>query len=46
MWKKAEPIVEREDVDAALAALMDIRRELVRIRTMLEEDDDPEGTDA
>ena len=46
MWRKPETVVEREDVDAVLAALIDIRRELIRIRTMLEEDDDAEGTDS
>jgi hypothetical protein len=32
-----EPVLEREDVDAALAALIDLRRELETIRILLEE---------
>jgi hypothetical protein len=31
-------LLERADIDAALAALLDIRRELARIRTLLEEE--------
>lgn len=33
---------ERADVDAILSGLLDIRRELIRIRVALEEDDDGE----
>lgn len=39
-------MVEREDVDAVLAALFDIRRELIRIRTILNEDDGEEREDS
>lgn len=37
--------VGREDVNAILAELFDIRRELVRIRETLEVDDDGEETE-
>ena len=40
VWKRT-PVV-REDVDAILGVLFDIRRELVRIRESLEEDDQGE----
>ena len=39
MWRKPETVLERVDVNAALEALWDIRRELARIRQLLEEDD-------
>jgi len=41
-WPWRSP-VEREDVNAALAALFDIRHEVNRIRTILDEDDGEEG---
>lgn len=31
--------IERADVDAALAALFDLHREVVRVRELLEEED-------
>jgi hypothetical protein len=40
-WKRKRP-VEREDVDAVLAVLFDIRNELARIRIILEDDDGEE----
>ena len=36
------PLFEREDVDAIVSGLFDIRRELIRIRVALEEDEDGE----
>ena len=46
MRKRPEPIFERADVDAVLGALLDIRRELTKIRNILQEDDgDEEGSD-
>ena len=39
------PVVVREDVIAILGVLFDIRRELIRIREALEEDDDGEETE-
>jgi hypothetical protein len=36
------PVIEREEVLAVLAALLDIRRELTRIRILLEDDDSEE----
>ena len=44
MRRKPDPI-EREDVDAVHAALLDIRILLTDIRNILREDDDEEGTD-
>lgn len=41
----AGAVLEREDVDAVLAALMDIRAELHRIRTLLGENDGEETED-
>jgi hypothetical protein len=41
VWLRS-PIVEREDVDAMLAVLFDIRRELRRIRHLLEDDGEEE----
>jgi hypothetical protein len=40
VWRR--PAVVREDVTAILGVLFDIRRELIRIREALEEDDDGE----
>jgi hypothetical protein len=40
VWRRTT--VVREDVDAILGVLFDIRRELVRIRESLEEDDEGE----
>jgi hypothetical protein len=37
-----KPLFEREDVDAIVSGLFDIRRELIRIRVALEEDEDGE----
>jgi hypothetical protein len=34
-----EPVIERADVNAHLLALLDIRAEVARIRTLLEEND-------
>jgi hypothetical protein len=39
---RRRPILEREDVDALLAVLFDIRRELRRIRHLLEDDGEEE----
>jgi hypothetical protein len=44
-WKWKRP-VEREDVDAVLAVLFDIRGELIRIRIILGEDDGEEREDS
>ncbi len=41
--RRPKPLFEREDVDAILNGLFDIRRELIRIRVALEEDDDGEA---
>jgi hypothetical protein len=48
MWQRPppEPVIVREDVDAILAAFLDIRREIVRIRSLLEEDDGQDEQDA
>jgi len=40
--RRREPVFEREDVDAILGALYDIRVELAAIRLLLREDDDGE----
>ena len=45
MFRKRKPLVEREDVDAVLSALFDIRNELKKIRTILAEDDGEERED-
>jgi hypothetical protein len=41
LWRRP-PNVEREDVDATFAVLFDIRRELRRIRHLLEDDGEEE----
>jgi hypothetical protein len=43
---RPEPPFEREDVDAILNGLFDIRRELIRIRVAVEEEDDGEEEEA
>jgi hypothetical protein len=43
-WRTRQ--IERDDISAVLAALFDIRRELIRIRTILNEDDGEEREDA
>jgi hypothetical protein len=43
VWRK--PTVVREDVNTILAVLFDIKRELVRIREALQEEDDGEEED-
>jgi hypothetical protein len=45
VWRKPTPVIDRDDVNAALGALFDIRRLLTQIRTILREDNDEEGTD-
>jgi hypothetical protein len=40
--RRPESLIEREDVDAILAALYDIRAELAAIRALLEEETDGE----
>ena len=42
MLRRPEPVFERQDVDAILGALYDIRVELAAIRRLLREDDDGE----
>lgn len=42
MWR-SEPLLEREDVDAMLAVLFDMQRELKAIRKLLEDDGEPEA---
>lgn len=39
MWQgyRSEPVIVREDVDAILAAFLDIRREVTEIRRAMEE---------
>lgn len=41
MWQRPrfEPVIVREDVDAILAAFLDIRREVTEIRRAMEEPD-------
>ena len=46
MLRKREPLIERDDVDAVLAVLFDIRGELAEIRIILGEDDGEEREDA
>ena len=43
---RRQPILERADVDAILKVLFDIRRELARIRRVLEDDGEEEETDS
>jgi hypothetical protein len=43
---KPEPLIERRDIDAVLAALFDIRHELSQIRTILKEEDGEAGEDS
>ena len=38
MWWKRRSLIERADVDAVLAALFDIRNELIEIRIILGEE--------
>jgi hypothetical protein len=42
VWRRTKPelLVVREDVEAILAVLFDTRRELAKIRQLLEDDDD------
>jgi hypothetical protein len=42
VWRRRQPLLEREDVDAMLAVLFDIRRELADIRHLLEDDGEEE----
>ncbi len=42
LLRRPEPPLEREDVDAILRAMFDIRVELTKIRKALEEEDDGE----
>jgi hypothetical protein len=42
MRQKPEPAFDRADVDAVLAALIDIRRELAEIRILLSDGDEEE----
>ncbi len=49
MFRRRESIeipVDRADVDAVLAALFDIKRELESIRKLLEDTDGPEEEEA
>jgi len=40
--RRPEAVFERRDVDAILSGLFDIRRELIRIRVAIEEDENGE----
>ena len=40
--RRPEVVFERRDVDAILSGLFDIRRELIRIRAAIEEDENGE----
>ncbi len=42
VWKKPEPVFDRDDVNNLLFTMLDIRRELEHIRILLEEADGEE----
>jgi hypothetical protein len=46
VWRRPEPVIDREDVNNVLFTLMDIRQELERIRILLEEDADGREDDS
>jgi hypothetical protein len=46
VWKRPDPVFDREDVNTLLFGVLDVRRELERIRILLSEDDGEEEMDS